>query len=242
MIVLYTDFGNRDPYLGQMKAVLARQAPGTPVIDLLHDVPRHDIRAGAYLLPAYIDEFPENAVFICVIDPGVGGARRPLIVRAFNRWFVGPDNGLFRILAVRDPGHEVFVIDWRPDRLSDTFHGRDLFAPVGAMLAHGKIPAAHPGELNLMADLVWPEDLFQVIYMDRFGNAFSGARAASVSNDAILEINGHQLNFARTFSAVPAGQSFWYENANGLIEIAVNQGSAQSQLGIGLGDKIAITV
>jgi S-adenosylmethionine hydrolase len=242
MIVLFTDFGNRDPYVGQMKAVLARQAPGTPVIDLLHDVPRHDMRAGAYLLPAYIDEFPENTVFVCVIDPGVGGARRPLIVRAFNRWFVGPDNGLFRILAVRDPGHKAFVIDWRPERLSASFHGRDLFAPVGAMLTHGKIPAARPDELKLMADLDWPEDLFQVIYLDRFGNAFSGVRAASVSNDTTLEINGHQLTFASTFSAVPAGQPFWYENANGLVEIAVNQGSAQSRLGIGLGDKITIKV
>ena len=242
MIVLFTDFGNRDPYVGQMKAVLACQAPGMPVIDLLHDVPRHDIRAGAYLLPAYIHEFPENSVFVCVIDPGVGGARRPLMVRAFNRWFVGPDNGLFRLVTTRDPGHEVFVIDWRPERLSASFHGRDLFAPVGAMLAHGKIPAARPSELSLMAGLDWPKDLLEVIYLDRFGNAFSGARAVSVPYDATLEIGGHQLTFARTFTAVPAGQPFWYENANGLIEIAVNQGSAQSELGVGLGDKIAVTV
>jgi S-adenosylmethionine hydrolase len=142
MIVLFTDYGLTDSYVGQLHAVIAQAAPGEAVIDLLHHVPNHDIRAGAYLLPAYAAEFPEETVFICVVDPGVGSRRAPVMLRAFGQWFVGPDNGLFQLLARRDVDHQAYIIDWRPERLSHSFHGRDLFAPVAAMLARGEFPQA----------------------------------------------------------------------------------------------------
>ena len=242
MIVLFTDFGTQDAYIGQMKAVLARVAPGIDVIDLLHHVPRHNIQAGAYLLPAYVEEFPDDTVFICVIDPGVGGERKPLMIKAFNKWFVGPDNGLFQVLANRDPSHKVFPIDWRPKKLSSSFHGRDLFAPVGAMLARGEIPTSSPGELSRQAGMSWPDDLFEAIYLDHFGNAISGIRAEQVPTNAHLEVNGHKLSYSRTFASVTTGEAFWYENSNGLIEFAVNQGSAQVELDIDIGDLITISV
>jgi S-adenosylmethionine hydrolase len=101
MILLFTDFGYEGLYVGQMKAVLARDAPNVPVIDLMHDAPAHDPRSAAYLLAALVPEMPEGAVCLAVVDPGVGSDRTPLVVNADGRWFVGPDNGLFEIVQRR---------------------------------------------------------------------------------------------------------------------------------------------
>ncbi len=235
MIALFTDFGLQDPYLGQVHAVLAEQAHGIPVIDLFHAVPRFDIRAGAYLLPAYTQFFTQDTVFLCVVDPGVGGARAPVVVEADGRCYVGPDNGLFHILARRASRVECRQIRWRPSRLSATFHARDLFAPVAATLARGALPDMVPGTLASPSGS-WPDDLPHILYCDHYGNAITGLRAAEVSRKAKLQVHRHVLSYARTFSEVPQGQAFWYENANGLVEIAVNQGRAQQVLGLALGD------
>lgn len=240
MIALFTDFGSQDPYVGQLHAVLAQHAPGIPVIDLFHHVPNHDIRAGAYLLPSYISVFPAETVFMCVVDPGVGGERRPLFMRVDNSWFVGPDNGLFQILARRAARHECLAIDWRPDNLSHSFHGRDLFAPVAAMLARGKKPDATPVELSLRQDVEWPDDLSEILYIDHFGNAISGYRAGGLPHNVQIEIDGSLLRHATTFSDVDKGEAFWFENANGLVEFAVNQGSATDQLSLSLGASFTI--
>lgn len=141
MIVLFTDFGLSGPYIGQMKAVLAREAPGVPLIDLFSDAPAFDPISSAYLLAAYAPEFPAGTVFLCVVDPGVGGERAALAVQADSRWFVGPDNGLMAVAAARaERSRRFFRIDWRPPSLSASFHGRDLFAPVAALLARGEAP------------------------------------------------------------------------------------------------------
>ena len=241
MIVLFTDFGLQDTYVGQLHAAIAQAAPGEPVIDLLHHVPNHDIRAGAYLLPAYARELPKGTVFVCVVDPGVGGARQPVILRASGLWFVGPDNGLFQLLARRDTDHEAYTIDWRPQRLSPSFHGRDLFAPVGAMLARGELPPTSETDLINSAGSDWPDELPQVMMVDRFGNAITGVRANSVSQDAQITVHNTVLSRATTFSDVPVGHPFWYENANGLVEIAINQGSASERLSIQAGDSVFIS-
>ncbi len=240
MIALFTDFGSQDPYVGQLHAVLAHLAPGVPVVDLFHHVPNYDIRAGAYLLPGYIPVFPDETTFVCVVDPGVGGERRPLLLRSDNFWFIGPDNGLFQILVRRANRHECFAIDWRPDNLSHSFHGRDLFAPVAAMLARGEQPDATPVELSLHHGVEWPDDLTEVIYVDHFGNATSGYRAGKLSHSAQIEIGGSLLRCATTFAAVAPGEAFWFENSNGLIEFAVNQGSASELLSLHTGSSFTI--
>ena len=232
MIALFTDFGSQDPYVGQLHAVLARHAPGVAVIDLFHHVPSYDIRAGAYLLPAYISVFPDETIFVCVVDPGVGGERRPVLLRTDNSWFVGPDNGLFQILARRAASHECFAIDWRPDNLSHSFHGRDLFVPVAAMLACGEKPDVTPVDLSLHQDSEWPDDLAEVVYIDHFGNATSGYRANKLPHGAQIEISGSLLRRATTFADVAPGEAFWFENANGLVEFAVNQGCASDLLSL----------
>jgi S-adenosylmethionine hydrolase len=241
MIALFTDFGLADPYVGQMHAVLADRARAIPVIDLLHAVPSYSVKAGAYLLPAFVNEFPENTVFVCVVDPGVGGSRRPVIVKASRRWFVGPDNGLFEMLVRRDADAETFVIDWRPERLSSSFHGRDLFAPVGAMLATGQFPRSTPATLEREQAADWPDDLAEVVFVDHYGNAMTGIRADTVADNAVITIRGKYVEAARTFSDVSPGQIFWYENASGLIEIAMNRASAAQALSIEPGESFGIT-
>jgi S-adenosyl-L-methionine hydrolase (adenosine-forming) len=239
MIVLFTDFGMGGPYVGQVHAVLAQQAPSVPVVDLFHEVPRHDIRAAAYLLPAYTQGSPPGTIHVCIVDPGVGGARRALIVKADHRWYVGPDNGLFHMLARRARALECREILWRPAQLSASFHGRDLFAPVATQLVRGLLPDSVPATLTPPVP-DWPEDLAQVLYIDHFGNAITGLRADHLGRDVRLRISGTDLAYARTYSEVRAGQGFWYENANGLVEIAVNQARASDQFGIAVGDSVGV--
>src|SRR5580693_4870573 len=140
MIVLFTDFGLHGPYTGQMKAVLHRMAPDVPAVDLFADAPVGDPRASAYLLAAYAAWFPAGTVFLCIVDPGVGGARAPVIVEADGRCYVGPENGLFELVLRRAQHTRCYEITWLPSSLSMSFHGRDLFAPVAAMLARGVVP------------------------------------------------------------------------------------------------------
>lgn len=240
MIVLFTDFDLRDPYVGQLHAVLAEHAPRVPVVDLFHSVPRFDIRAGAYLLPAYVAGVPRDAVCMCVVDPGVGWLRRPVILQADGRWYVGPDNGLFEIVARRAQVHEAHVIRWRPAVLSDSFHGRDLFAPVAARLALGASIESEPTRLAPLDARGWPDDLPQVLYIDHYGNGITGLRASNLSQTATLRINGFSLSYARVFAEASPNAGFWYANANGLVEIAMNQASAAERLGLFLGQSITI--
>lgn len=241
MIVLFCDFGPAGPYLGQMKAVLYRGAPQEPVVDLVADAPRGNPRASSFLLASFVPEFPARSVFLCVVDPGVGGDRRAVIARADGRWLVGPDNGLFHASLARAAEREAWEITWRPERLSSSFHGRDLFAPVAADLARGHFPegtsALAPEELNRD----WGEDLAEVVYLDHFGNAMTGLRASTLGAEAKIRVAGRHLVRARTFSDVGVGEPFWYENANGLVEIAVNQGCAAEVLGLSIGSVVAVS-
>ena len=240
MIVLFTDFGEVGPYVGQVKAVLVRDAPGVPVIDLLHDAPMFQARASSYLLSSLIDVFPTDVVLLCVVDPGVGGSRAPAIVEADGRRFVGPDNGLFEVIMRRANERSFRRITWQPDNLSASFHGRDLFAPVAAMLAQGKdVPSEERPEEEARRPH-WPDDLHEIIYLDTFGNAMTGLRAKNIPQTAEMAINGHRLTRSRTFSDLPEGGAFWYENSSGLVEFAVNQGDAKTALGIDIGSSFTI--
>ncbi|MFQ5970922.1 MAG: S-adenosyl-l-methionine hydroxide adenosyltransferase family protein [Alphaproteobacteria bacterium] len=245
MIVLFTDFGPAGPYVGQMKAVLHRTAPGVPVIELFNDAPAFDPMLAAYLLAAYAPEFPRDAVFLCVVDPGVGSARAAAMVEADGRWFVGPENGLFEPIVRRAAAARWFEITWRPEKLSASFHGRDLFAPVAARLA-ARGPEGEVGNLGVARELArlrrpdWPDDLPRIVYVDHFGNAMTGLRASELPPTARLEAGGHVLARARTFAEAPTGEPFWYENANGLAELAVNRGRVAEILSLSLGDPVRI--
>ncbi len=217
---------------------MARIAPAEVMIDLFADAPAHDPRLAAYLLAAYAPEFPPETIFLCIVDPGVGSDRRAALLQVDGRWFVGPDNGLFNVLAVRAQASRWWDIDWRPGRLSASFHGRDLFAPVAARLALGEMPVCTEQPLLQRVEPGWPAELAKVIYVDHYGNAMTGVRAQALPTSALLQVQGQSIPHARTFSGRPPGEAFWYENANGLVEIAVNQGRADRRLGVALGDPI----
>jgi len=240
MIATFTDFGVPGPYLGQMHAVLRHEAPGVPVVDIFPDLPAFNIKAAAYLLPAYSQYLPENSVCICVVDPGVGTERRATLVRSGGHWFVGPDNGLFSILIRHANDAQAFSIDWRPEQISSSFHGRDLFAPVAARLARGEPP---PGEALDPTRLVtpdWPEDLTEIIYLDHFGNAITGLRASGISTASTIEIVGKKCEFRRTYGEAQRGTPFWYNNANDLVEIALANGDAGRELGLVVGTAFSV--
>lgn len=240
MIVLFTDFGLAGPYTGQMKAVLAAEAPGIPVIDLFADAPSRDPRASAYLLAAYAPWFQAGAVFLAVVDPGVGGARAPIVVSCDGRWFVGPDNGLFELVLRRAGAAQVWEIAWRPEALSPSFHGRDLFAPVAALIARGEAPPWEKRTIYSVRRPDWPDDLGAIVYVDHYGNAVTGMRANVLPDGARLRAGGHTIARARTFSDAAPGAPLWYENANGLAEIAINLGRADDALGLGVGSAVAV--
>ena len=235
MIALFTDFGLVGPYTGQMKAVLLEMAPGVPIIDLFADAPAGDPKASAYLLAAYAPWFPEGTVFLCVVDPEVGGDRPAVIVEADRRWYVGPGNGLFELIQRRARATQRFDITWKPKTLSASFHGRDLFAPVAAMLARGDKPPGRPRGDSPDRRADWPDDLAEIVYVDWYGNAMTGLRAAMLPVHAKLAVGDRALEHARTFSDRAPGAAFWYENSNGLAEIAVNSGRADRALGLSLG-------
>lgn len=241
MFVLFTDFGLSGPYVGQMKAKLYVMAPDVPVVDLFTDAPVHNVRASAYLLAAYALDFPEGSVFLAVIDPGVGSEqRRPVVVKCDGRWFVGPGNGLFDILIQRARQCEQWDIQWQPDQLSSSFHGRDLFAPVAAMLALGQPPELQPLSLDASGLALMPADLEEIAYIDHFGNLISGIRASALAADATLVYQGQVIPRVKTFADVATGTPLCYENANGLLEIAVNQGRAGEYFAAQIGDQLGI--
>jgi S-adenosylmethionine hydrolase len=237
MIVLLTDFGLEGPYIGQVAAVLHRQAPGVPVINLFSDLPPFDIQATAYLLPAYTRGLSPGTVCLCVVDPGVGGKRPGCVVAVGGRWYVGPDEGLFTLLARQADIHACHHLPV-PQDAAPSFHGRDVFAPAAAWLARQGRAAGDWREAQPVLCNDWPDDLPRVLYVDRFGNAITGLRAGAVGSDAALRVNGQELHQAVTFSEVGAGQAFWYVNSNGLVEIAVNRGRADVLLGLEVGTSI----
>ena len=240
MIALFTDFGSRDPYLGQVKAALHAQAPAVPIVDLLNDVPDYNPHAGAHLLAALAGHVSAPAVFFAVVDPGVGAPRDGVVMEIDGAWFVGPDNGLLSVLSGRLGGGRIWRIHWRPEGASPTFHGRDIFAPIAASLARGDFPAEKL-EQKARLDVEFDTgDLARIIYLDHYGNAWTGLRAGAWPAGTRLRVGTSELARAATFGDVGRGEPFWYVNSAGLVELAVNRGSAEKNLDLKLGDQIAL--
>jgi hypothetical protein len=221
-----------------MESVLRQIAPNVPVINLLSNAPTADPRLSSYLLAALRHGFPANSIFLAVIDPGVGGERRAVVLHADGQTFVGPDNGLLNTVAVQAKNAQWSEIIWRPEHCSMSFHGRDIFAPIAAKLA-----------INTADDLLrpvdrddlsaWPQDLAEVIYFDYYGNAMTGLRYQEDFAGKALTVNGIAVKQADTFGDVEERQAFWYKNSSGLIEIAVNKGRAEQLLSLKLGIQVS---
>ncbi|MDD5579407.1 MAG: SAM-dependent chlorinase/fluorinase [Methylobacter sp.] len=237
-IVLFTDFGPAGPYTGQMESVVRQIAPDIPVINLISNAPVANPRLSSYLLAALRHSFPVNSIFLTVVDPGVGTERKAVVLHADRQIFVGPDNGLLNTVAVQSRNTHWSEIIWQPAHCSMSFHGRDIFAPIAAKLA-----------INAADDLLtpfnreglneWRPDLPEVIYFDYYGNAITGLRYQEKFGDMALSINDSLIRQADIFTAVKEHHAFWYKNSSGLVEIAVNRGSAERQLDLKLGTQVS---
>jgi len=238
-VALVTDFG-AGPYIGQMRLLLAAARPSLPVIDLLANLTPFRPDLAAFVLPGLVRGMPPGTLYLCVVDPGVGTDRGILAVQLGDDWLLAPDNGVLATL-IRHAGDatRVWRVDWRPPAASATFHGRDIFTPIAEQICAGRLLAATPVAPAALVGAEWPPSLAAVCYVDHFGNLISGMRAADVPVDAVLRVAGRHVRRARTFSDLAVGEAFWYENAFGLLEIAVNQGRADARLGLVAGDPLA---
>lgn len=238
MIVLFTDYGLHDPYVGQIKAMLAQHLPACPVIDLLHTAPDFNPHAAAHLLAALARRFPVGTVFFCVVDPGVGTPRGAVAVEADGRWYVGPDNGLMSVLLAR--ANEVCV--WHFPSLKEppcaTFHGRDVFAPIVIQIASGHAIGMEAERRESLQVVFDGGDLPQTIFIDHYGNVWTGIRGDYANPAFMIEIQNEHIVWCRTFAGAEKGALFWYVNSAGLVEIAANRGSAAAILGMKIGDPI----
>ncbi|MBL3601226.1 MAG: SAM-dependent chlorinase/fluorinase [gamma proteobacterium endosymbiont of Lamellibrachia anaximandri] len=241
MIATLTDFGVTGPYTGQMHAAILQYSEQSRVVDLISDLPRFTPELSAYLIPRLADHFPVATVFVCVVDPGVGSSRLPLMVEADGKWYVGPDNGLLALVVRRASQCRIRSITWRPKVLSNSFHGRDLFAPVAAKIVDGESVQGDSLTNTQIMGCGLPDDLPKIIYIDDFGNLVTGMRAAAVDEASVIALENQRINAGLIFSECPPGEPFWYVNSMGLIEIAVNRGSARDHFDARLGDPIKIT-
>ncbi len=254
IVTLLSDFGNRSPYPAQMKAVLAASCDAV-LIDITHDVPRHDLRTGAYLLAAVAQTTPAGTVHLAVVDPGVGTARRPLVVVGGGQFFVGPDNGVLLPAARRlgpPRAYEITAPALTRGAGSATFHGRDIFAPAAARLAAGALPeglgrpVAEFTDLDLGAGRREGTVLAgEVIYVDAFGNLITSISSSLLASDGtpVRVMVGHKRSpatAARTYGEVAAGRVVVVPASDGLLEVAVREGSAAERFAASRGAPVRI--
>ncbi|HEU5441995.1 MAG TPA: SAM-dependent chlorinase/fluorinase [Ktedonobacterales bacterium] len=257
-VALLTDFGTADGYPGVMRGVILGIAPGVPLVDLTHDIPPQDIATGAWVLGTAWPYFPDRTIFLCVVDPGVGSQRRAVAVRADERYFVGPDNGLLSYVLADTSVQAAVTLDRSAFHLphpSATFHGRDIFAPVAAHLAAGVAlgelgSAIAPESLVRLAmpapQTVGGQWVGHVVHVDRFGNLITDF--AGALGDALLAAPGVVLCIAdariveraATFAAGAEGAPVIVRDSSGHLAVAVRNGSAASLLGVSRGDLVRV--
>ena len=244
LVTLLTDFGTRDGYVAEMKGVILAHAPDANVVDVSHEVPPQDVDAGRLALARYWRRFPPGTVHLAVVDPGVGSARAAIAVASDERLLVGPDNGILSP-ALLAAGARAVALPI-PPRAAPTFHGRDVFAPAAARLATGT-PLDEIGA-GLADDPVvrrtpearrLPDGSIAgvVIAVDRFGNAVTNLVAFG---GGTVVLDGRELPIGRVYADAAPGEPLALTGSNGLVEIAVRDGSAAAALGLGRGDRVVL--
>jgi len=246
IVTLTTDFGLRDAYVAEMKGVMLGIARGArqslDLVDVTHEVERHDITEGALALEAAAPFFPSGTVHLAVVDPGVGTARRGLAVAADGHIFVGPDNGLFTPFLDGDGwrAFELAEADYRLPEVSRTFHGRDVFAPAAAHVATGVDPSRLGPRLVDPVRLAWPEVRAvagavagAVVHADRFGNLITSIHARTVEPldaDVVIRVGGREVPLVGTYADLSVGRPGALVGSTGRLEIAVREGNAATLL------------
>lgn len=242
IITLLTDYGVGDSYVAEVKGVILTTVPDATLIDVTHQVPPGDVRAGQYLFARTWPRFPQGTVHLVIVDPGVGTSRRALAGEARGHFFVAPDNGLLTSL----PDDAEFVSLPVPPSAAPTFHGRDVFAPAAARLAMGVSLEEIGDPVTDVRRTPLPEPrldgvalLGRVIYVDRFGTLVSNIPAEEVDPGVRIVVEGNDVGpLKRTFGDVEAGQLVAYAGSGGEVEIAVRGGSAARLLGVGVGAEV----
>ena len=252
LITLTTDFGTRDPYVAQMKGVLATLCREAPVLDLTHEIAAHDVLEGALFLVAAVPTFPPGTVHLAVVDPGVGSARRAIAAAVEGQYVVCPDNGLLTLLArehLIEAVRELTNPALRREPVSATFHGRDIFAPAAAHLACGGAFEKLGAEVRDLAtlELSAPQSRDdgihgEVIHVDRFGNAITNIPASLFDVGAARRalVAGRALLLSETYAAVEVGAALALIGSAGYLEIAAREASAAHLLGLGRGDAVIV--
>ncbi len=237
IVTVTSDFGEGSPYVAAMVGVVLRRAPDTRVIVLSSGVPPFDVLSGAVVLWAGTRHWPPGSVHLAVVDPGVGTERPAAAVRCGGSWYVGPDNGLFGLVAAEtaDAVEEVWRLS-RPAGASPTFEGRDVFAPAAAALAAGVSPAEVGSRIApVVAPL--PGSGPRVLWVDHFGNLLTDLR----SRPGGVRLGGRLVDtHARTFGEAPANMPFLYLGSMGFWEIGVREGRADTLLGARAGTPLEI--
>lgn len=252
IITLTTDFGTRDGFVGQMKGVIMGINPQAQLIDITHDIEPFQVLEGALVLKGASRYFPEGTVHLGVVDPGVGGTRRGLALRCRDRFFVGPDNGLFSLIISSAPqwdAREILNPDFMLSRPHPTFHGRDVFAPAAAHLSSGMsfdilgpritdpviLPIPKPDRVGQGID-------GEVIYVDRFGNLSTNIEGEMIAGEVKAVTAGDVIirGISRYFAEAKVGAPLALINSFGLLEIAVNLGKASELLGLRKGDRVRV--
>jgi len=261
IITLLSDFGLKDPYVAEMKAVILTINPEARIVDISHSIEKFDIRMGAFVLASAARYFPKGTVHVAVVDPGVGTKRRALLVETEDAFYIGPDNGLLMLAVKREGIRRAYMITNTKlmlPQVSSTFHGRDVFAPAAAHLAKGTPPAKFGQEIGdyltpafskpALKNETWQGEIVQV---DDFGNIITnitsrdlqkiGAKPGSLLSIR-LRNKPWDIRFCRTYGDAVAKNSVALVGSHGFLEIAVNQGNASERFEAKAGDTVTVSL
>ena len=231
-----------------MKGVILGVHPRCRIVDVTHDVPPQDVREAAYVLRGARSYFPPGTVFLCVVDPGVGGRRMPIAAEADGQLFVAPDNGLLSLVGPFDLVVELSDESFFRQPVSHTFHGRDIFAPVAAHLASGSPLSEVGGRIDEIEHLSFPtpvrvrgEVRGEVIRVDRFGNLVTNLRPGDLPSGGSLVVRVGRRRvegLSRSYEQVPVGRALAIVGSDGTVEVSIRDGSAADVLRAGVGDRV----
>lgn len=252
-ITLLTDFGHKDNFVGIMKGVIARIAPSANIIDLCHEIPAQDIRAGAFCLKTAYAYFPKGTIHVVVVDPGVGSKRLPILVKTKDYYFIGPDNGVLSLALDELKIIDIIRLDnakFHLPRVSNTFHGRDIFSAVAAHIAKGMRYSKCGTRIKQYKKITLPKPHItsaaihaEIIYIDRFGNLITNVSAADAGKriNPLITIKNKVISGIKvSYAGARPGEALAIWGSAGFLEIAVNCASAQKKLKAAIGDEVTL--
>ena len=261
LITLLSDFGLRDPYVAEMKAVILSICPNASIVDISHEVNKYDVRMGAYVLARAAPYFPKGTIHVAVVDPDVGTERRSIIITTEHCTYIGPDNGLLMLSAQKERisnVHEITNPKYTLKKVSNTFHGRDVFSPAAAYLAQGILVSDFGPEISdfCVPSFAQPSILEQVIkgeviYIDGFGNVVTNITAEHLKLidakegkrlSVALKNKNVAVKLCSTYGEVPANTPLVAVGSGGFLELAVNQGDASKFFKVKTGDRIGLEI